>query len=194
MEFNKIAGAVLVTLLAMWVFAKIGNSLVPQFHPPEDKAGDHGPATAPEKPEPEKPLPELLAAADPQDGRRRANACVACHSFEKGGPAKQGPNLWDIVGRKMGGIPGFAYSAGLKGGNKAWTYEDLFKYLANPSAMFADSKMAFRLPRAEHRAAVLAYLRTLSDAPKALPAAEKKPEPPQDGDKKPADKKPDEKK
>src|SRR5262249_4936969 len=121
---------------------------------------------------------ELLAVADPKAGERRAQACTSCHSFEKGGPNKVGPNLWDVVGRKKGSHAGFAYSDGLKSAGGEWTYEDLFKYLANPGATISGSKMAFRLPNAEQRAQVLAFLRTLSDSPKALPAAEKKAEPP----------------
>lgn len=175
MEFTKISGAILVTLLAMMVIAKIGNSLVPPFHPLADKPGAEtaGPK-APEKKEPEKPLAALLAAADAKKGETRARACTSCHSFEKGGANKVGPNLWDVVGRKKGSHAGYAYSDGLKNAGGAWSYDDLFKYLADPGGMISGSKMAFRLPNAEQRAEVLAYLRTLSEAPKALPAAEKK--------------------
>ena len=60
MEFNKIAGAVLFTLLLMMVIGKVGNTLVPQFHPPQDAPG-HEAAPPPQTAEPEKPLPELLA-------------------------------------------------------------------------------------------------------------------------------------
>src|SRR5262249_33725400 len=161
MEFNKIAGAILVTLLSMMVIAKIGNTLVPPFHPPHEKPGAED--TAPQQPEqkePEKPVAALLAAADPQAGERRAQAGPSCHSFEKGAPNKVRPNLWDIVGRKRGSHAGFAYSDGLKSAGGEWTYEDLFKYLANPGAMISGSKMAFRLPNAEQRAQVLAFLRT----------------------------------
>jgi cytochrome c len=179
MEFNKIAGAVIGTLLLMMVIGKVGNTLVPEFHPPHDKPGaETGQPQTPETAEPEKPLPELLAAADPKAGEQRARACVSCHSFEKGGPNKVGPDLWDIVGRKKGSHAGFAYSDGLKNAGGEWSYEDLFKYLANPAGMIQGSKMAFRLPSAEQRAQVLAYLRTLSDSPKPLPAVEKKSETP----------------
>jgi cytochrome c len=179
MEFNKIAGAILVTLLAMMAIAKIGNTLVPPFYPPTDKPGHEGPGpTGPQTTEPEKPVAELLAAADPKAGEKRAQACVSCHSFDKGGAKKVGPNLWDIVGRKKGSHADYDYSPGLKGAGGEWTYEDLFKYLANPGAMINGSKMAFRLTGATQRAEVLAYLRTLSDSPKPLPAVEKKPEPP----------------
>ncbi len=178
MEFNKIAGAILGTLLVMMIIAKIGNSLVPPYYPPADKPGATAPDTAGVTTAPEVPLAELLEKATDEDGRRRAQACVACHSFEKAGPAKQGPNLWDVVGRKKGSVGGFDYSGAMKQAPGDWSYDDLFKYLAQPQQLVPGNKMAFQLPRAEYRAAVIKYLRTLSDSPKPLPAAEKKSEAP----------------
>ena len=42
----------------------------------------------------------LLAGSDIESGRKISKKCTACHSFEKGGPQKVGPNLWGIVGNK----------------------------------------------------------------------------------------------
>jgi len=197
MEFNKIAGAVIGTLLLMMIIGKVGNTLVPEFHPPHDKPGTETtqPQT-PESKEPEKPVAELLAAADPKAGESRARACTSCHNLTKGGPNGVGPNLYDIVGRKKGGHAGFSYSDGLKNAGGEWTYDDLFKYIANPAGVIPGSKMAFRLPNAEQRAQVIAYLRTLSDSPKPLPAVEKKSETPapKPDEKKAEPAKPDEKK
>ena len=115
------------------------------------------------------PIATLLASADAGAGEAVFKKCQACHSGEKGGPNKVGPDLWDIVGRKKGSHAGFAYSDGLKNAGGEWTYDDIFKYLANPGAMIPGSKMAFRLPNPEQRAQVIAFLRTLSDSPKPLP-------------------------
>lgn len=178
MEFNKIAGAIILSLLIIMGIAKIGNTLVPPHYPAKDKPGTEAGPTTPEVKEPDKPVAELLAAADPKAGENRAKACTSCHTFEKAGRNGVGPNLWDIVGRKKGGHAGFAFSDGLKNAGGEWTYEEIFKYLYNPGAMIPGSKMAFRLTSAEQRAQVLAFLRTLSDAPKPLPAVEKKTEAP----------------
>ncbi len=195
MEFNKIAGAVIGTLLLIMVIGKVGNTLVPQYHPPQDKPGAE--ATQPEATqptEPEKPVAELLAAADPKAGESRAKACTSCHSFAKGGPNGVGPNLWDVVGRKKGSHEGFSYSDAIKNAGGVWSYEDIFKFIGNPSGEHPGTKMAFRLPNPEQRAQVLAFLRTLSDSPKPLPAVEKKTETPKPDEKKAEPAKPDEKK
>ena len=39
------------------------------------------------------PLPTLLAKADPEKGQALTKVCATCHSFDKGGAAKAGPNL-----------------------------------------------------------------------------------------------------
>lgn len=115
-------------------------------------------------------LPDLLKAADPTAGEKIAARCKACHSFEKGGPNKVGPNLWDIVGAKQAHLDNFNYSDAIKGLGKEWTYEELDKYLTAPRDYAPGNKMIFPgLKKPEDRAALLAYLRTLSDSPKPLP-------------------------
>jgi len=67
----------------------------------------------------------------------------------------------------------FEYSAankdlGAKG--EKWTYDAIFDFIKNPKGYLPGTKMTFiGMPKAEDRAAVLAYLRTLSDDPVALP-------------------------
>lgn len=99
LEVNKIAAAGLtagvVAMLAGFMADLLVHSptLEQDAYPIEvaATAGD-GEAT-PQDTGPESVLP-LLANADPANGERQTRACQACHSFEKNGPNKVGPNLW----------------------------------------------------------------------------------------------------
>ncbi|HEU0218995.1 MAG TPA: hypothetical protein VFQ90_20230, partial [Stellaceae bacterium] len=44
-------------------------------------------------------------------GAAELQRCKICHSVDKGGPNRVGPNLFGIFGRKAGSAPGFKYSA-----------------------------------------------------------------------------------
>jgi cytochrome c len=115
-------------------------------------------------------LPDLLKAADPGAGEKIAAKCKACHDLSKGGPNKIGPNLWDIVGNKQAHLDNFSYSDAVKGLGGQWTYENLDKFLTKPKDYAPGTKMTFPgLPKPEDRAALIAYLRSLSDSPKPLP-------------------------
>ena len=188
-ELNKVAGAALGALL----FA-VGSGFVAEliYHPkPAGNAGYALPEPQPKAaggaaPEAKaEPLPIRLASATVEKGQAAAKKCASCHSFEKGGPNKVGPHLWGVVERQKAHESGFEYSAALKEKGGAWTYDDLDHFLTNPKAYAAGTKMAFAgIASPTERADVIAYLRTLSDSPAPLPAAEKKAEA------KPADAKP----
>lgn len=124
------------------------------------------------KPEGPDPVLSLLAGADPGRGKTLAKVCAACHTFDKGGRNGVGPNLWGVVDRPKESIAGFAYSGVLgKAGGKNWTYIDLNKFLWKPKDYAPGTKMSFMgVKKPEDRAAVIAYLRTLADAPVPLPS------------------------
>src|SRR5690606_21609681 len=60
-------------------------------------------------------------APDPAKGKVLFLQCRACHSLEKGGPNKVGPNLWGVFGRKAGLAPGFTYSDVMANSEVVWT-------------------------------------------------------------------------
>ena len=120
------------------------------------------------------PIAALLAKADPAAGQAQTmkSGCVACHSFNEGGKAGLGPNLYGVVGGPHGHMAGFAYSAALKGKDGPWTFDELNAWLKKPSAYAPGTKMSFAgLSDPQARANVIDYLRTLSPNPEPLPAA-----------------------
>lgn len=121
------------------------------------------------------PIAQLLAKADATAGAAVFKKCQACHSGEKGGPNKVGPDLWGIVNRPIAGHEGFSYSAALKdfskGGSVVWDFEHLNHFLAGPKAYVAGTAMGFAgVKKDDERANLIAYLRSLADTPAPLPA------------------------
>jgi cytochrome c len=113
----------------------------------------------------------LVAAASAEAGQKVARKCKACHSFDKGGPKKIGPALWNIVGRGIAGAEGFKYSGALSGmSGNSWSLENLDAFIAKPKEFAPGTKMTFAgISKEGDRAALLAYLRSLSDNPVPLP-------------------------
>jgi len=115
-------------------------------------------------------LAARLAAADPVAGEKVAKKCATCHSFDRGGAARVGPNLWGIVGNKPAHMEGFSYSPAISGLTQPWDYATLDTFLTSPKAYAPGTKMTFPgLKKPEARAAVIVWLRTLSDQPVPLP-------------------------
>lgn len=180
-ELNKIMGAVLGTLLFVMAAGFVAEAIYhpiegrgPGYDLPEPEVAEHG--SEPADAAPEVPLGVLLASADATKGAAAVKKCAGCHNFGEGEPNKQGPHLYDVVGRPEGGVADFAYSEGMAAHNAAgdtWTYENLNLFLTKPSDYVPGTKMAFAGVRtAEERANILAYLQTLSATPVAFPPAE----------------------
>ncbi len=180
-ENVKIIGAV----LAVGILVMLSGFITELVYGPEqleehayvvatgaESAADQETKTAePEsKPEPEA-VAALIAAADTGAGRKEAKKCTACHTTAKDGANKIGPKLWDIVGRPVASVAGFSYSGGLKKkAGETWSYANLDAFLTKPKDWAPGTKMAFAgIKDAARRAALIAFLRTLSDNPAPLP-------------------------
>lgn len=177
LQFNKYVGALLGT-----VFAALGlrelSRVVFASEPPEKpgyaiaipetaEGGDSGPALPPD-------WGTLLPTANVAGGATASKKCVSCHVFEKGGPNGIGPGLWGTLGARIAGHAGFDYSGAFqeyaaKAG--VWTYDEMDAFLAAPQRHVPGTKMTFvGLKKQDERVNLIAYLRSMSDAPPAIPA------------------------
>ncbi|MGH6870660.1 MAG: c-type cytochrome [Rhizomicrobium sp.] len=102
------------------------------------------------------------AAGNAGNGKDVFARCAICHSNAKGAPARIGPNLWGVSGRKAATQPDFSYSAALKNSGIVWTDANLDKWIAGPAAMVPGNRMAFAgISSAAQRADLIAYLDAL---------------------------------
>jgi cytochrome c len=167
-----IGGAYLAASWIQWV--ELPSTREPQ-RADEPTPADYGLPPAGTPPRPPAPFNaravlRLLAKANPEDGARAFRMCSACHAEEKGAPARLGPNLWGVVGRRMADDRAFAYSVALKAKGGTWGYAELVAYLHNPRGLVPGTSMAFAGIQDELRMAnLIAYMRTLSDDPMPLP-------------------------
>ena len=175
-RLNQIAMAVLGALLLIFGTRTLINIAFEEHEPEkpgmEVAGGKHGekPGEKPAAPAANE-LPALLAKGDAAKGETDAAICKACHSFEKDVPSPIGPNLHNVVGRKIASVEGFNYSPALKAkSGETWTYEHLDAMVHKPSDFAPGTLMAFPgLPDAQQRADVLLFLRTKTDSPPPLP-------------------------
>ena len=180
-EWNKIAGAVLGTLLFVLVIRFVALAIydtpLPNKpgYPVDFPAEAQGPGAAPVAQA--EPMPDFgteLAKADATHGQAVSTRCEQCHDLSQGGPNKIGPNLWGVVGRPRGSHPGFSYSSAMSANHEPWTYDKLFTFLKAPGAYVPGTKMSFAgLRSAQDRIDLLAYLRTQSDNPAPIPDPKK---------------------
>jgi cytochrome c len=113
-----------------------------------------------------------LASAKADDGAAGFKKCAACHAVKKDAPSGAAPNLWGIVNRPKAAQADFAakYSDAMKAKGGEWTYENLALFLHQPKGYIAGTKMAFAgIKDPTEIANVIAYLRTLADAPAPMP-------------------------
>jgi cytochrome c len=171
-QINKILGLVLGTALVLQAVHIIDGNFTAKEAKPGSKVAakeEQPQAGAPAA----GPIDTLLASASAERGAQVAKQCQACHNFEEGQGPKVGPDLYNVVGRKIASVSGFNYSSALKSKNGTWDFNALNAWLIKPSAYVPGTAMTFAgLSNDKQRADVIAYLDTLSKNPVPLPKAQ----------------------
>ena len=110
-------------------------------------------------------LTELMKTANAKAGKKIIKKCISCHSFEKGGANKIGPNLWNVFMSKKGMHPAnYPFSKAMKAKGGAWDEQSLFAFLAKPSKYVPGTKMSFiGIKDPKKRADVIAFLKKNKD-------------------------------
>ena len=178
-ELNKILGAVLAACLVVLVTSFSAGALFAPKMP--EKPGfeiavkeSEGAAKGGAAPAAAEPIEKLLQTASVEKGAAAAKKCAACHTFAKGEKNGVGPNLWGVVGDKIGEGRGFNWSQAIKAKGGTWTIDALNQFIANPKGYIPGTEMGFAgIQKDSERADVLAYLNSLSDNPAPLPTAAK---------------------
>ena len=112
-----------------------------------------------------------LAPRNAKEGRRLASLCLACHNINPGEPSRGtssdksyvGPSLFGVVGREMGSLKDYEYSAAFKKlRGRVWTEKELYAYLKHPAVYAPGTKMKFEgVLDPQDRLDVIAFLKTL---------------------------------
>jgi cytochrome c len=176
-ELNKIATAILLALVIGMAAHLIADALVvpkpllKNVYLVQGGTQSENIEMSPQQKSPP-PVEPLLVAANIENGAKIAKKCLQCHSLEKDGTNRIGPNLWGIIKNKMAHALNFAYSKGLEAKKGIWTYENLNHFIYKPREFVPGTKMSFAgLAKPQDRADLIAYLNTLSDSPQPLPSS-----------------------
>ena len=175
-EINKIIAAILMVALLIIGISKISKIV---FHVEKPKKPGYAveveqvasaSASTAEVVEKKVDIAALMAMGDLTSGEKIFKKCAACHSIVQGGKNNIGPALYNVVGRKVGGVSDYKYSKALASYDKSWTFEELNGYLLKPAKWIKGTKMAYAgLRKEKDRASIIKYLNQSSDNPKPLP-------------------------
>lgn len=105
------------------------------------------------------------AGGDPAKGQAVFKRCALCHTLNKGGPNRIGPNLHGLFDREAGKQPSFHYSAGLAKADFKWDDGKLDKWLTKPQNFIAGAKMPINVPNQQDRLDVISYLHRAAATP-----------------------------
>ncbi len=103
------------------------------------------------------PLPAANAPPDP--GTLFRNQCGTCHTLSANEPARQGPPLGGVFGRKAGIAPGFKYSAGFANVDFEWDAKHLDAWLTKPQTVIPGTVMVYSQANSATRHTIIDWLK-----------------------------------
>ncbi|NYE61124.1 cytochrome c [Duganella sp. 1224] len=113
------------------------------------------------------------AQAQPQDTRLIGQGqrlwqqrCTECHTLDVD---DTGPHHRGVFGRRAGSVKGYDYSRALRKANLVWDETSLDRWLTDPEKFLPGQNMDYRVRSKAERAALIAYLKSLSPAPASDP-------------------------
>ena len=107
----------------------------------------------------------VLAAGDIAKGKKLAKKCAVCHTLNKGGKNRLGPNLFDILDKPAGAVKGYKYSKAMSSSGIVWDGATFKDFVKKPKKVVKGTKMSFAgIKKATQRADLLAYFETLRSA------------------------------
>jgi cytochrome c len=103
-----------------------------------------------------------LARAEPQVSRGQQlwqQHCAECHAIDTD---ETGPHHRGVFGRRAGSVKGYDYSPALRRAGVTWGDATLDSWLTDPEKFIPGQNMDFKVHSQEERAALIAYLKSLS--------------------------------
>ncbi len=170
LEWNKFGASVLIAALIAVVVSTVVDAIYYPSFPERNgyeievtEDSGSGKVVAEEKPI---EIKALFTAASLESGRKIfSQKCTVCHTIDKGGASKTGPNLWGVLGTKKTSNSTFSkYSKALKSKEGDWDYESIFAFLHKPKKYAKGTIMSFvGLKKHEQVADVVKYLQSQAD-------------------------------
>ena len=178
LELNKLLGALLFVAFVILFSSNAVNIIYESktgslAHVSDDGDGSDIATNGDIQPSAKAPIvfdiPALMKVADAVAGEKIAAKCTSCHSFNKGGANKIGPNLYGIIGNKIAHAEGFTYSSAVKNHGGIWDYDSLFHWIHNPKEFIPGNRMAYGGVKNETEIAnLVAYLQKMHDSPPSV--------------------------
>ena len=170
-ELNKIAASILLAALIAMLAGKIADLLYRPVLEPQQRGyqielSDEVRMADNTKVDPFTNLniEQFMAKANSKQGKVVFKKCLTCHTMNKGGHNKVGPNLWNIVNAKKANSLSYAYSKPLSNKGGEWDYTSLFHFIYQPKKYIPGTKMSFiGIKNFEDIANVIKYLESSTD-------------------------------